>query len=375
MTKRLIPAGVAVLALILAMMMMPVSAEPNAQSTTPTARPRATATPRPRATTVPAGTANPASQSTVAIFFVACNNQAVVNFTGDMKSGYTVYYQVFSNPKGTGNALTALRKTGVTGKYAFSETVPYINNATLAGSAIGSVRVLIARDSDSNRSVLDTTVDDLQDGCNAPQNPLGASTDAGSISAEATAEADGPAILSPFGGTINPFRPETPVPLVVIGARTQVGTGRSGTPGVIFAECDRFLSRAAPGLLYDNDNITIFWSWFAKTEQEVADHIAQAQYDVKLNRAPLGPVIVSAITKRTQNFWVFYSVPIGPLRPGNYGVEFRLNWKAKISDGFDDYGPGTKNQEVYSTCTFKVELNPDHIGVGNYNLMYSNQPQ
>jgi len=323
----------------------------SAQSTTPTITPAA-------------GSA--ASASNVTIFFVACDTATIMNLSGTMEAGYDVYYQVFSGANGSGTAITSLRRVEVNGAFTFSERLAYNSGATVAQGGTASARVIMARETDSSSTIFDQTVNDLQDGCANPQNQLGTSTDAGSGSSGA--EAAGGSIRSPFGGFINSNTPATPEPIVVIGARRE--QGRSDSAGVIFAECDQFLPQAAPGVVYDNDNITIFWSWFARTEQQINDHLAQAQYSVTLNRAPLGPVNVSPITQPTANRWVFYTVPIGSLTPGTYGIEFRLNWAQKISDGYDDYGPGTDNEEIYSTCTFTVTRNPNNQNV-TYNQMYS----
>lgn len=311
------------------------------------------------------------ADSTVQAFLVVCETQAVMNLNGTMDAGFDVYYQIFSGAGATGTALTNLRRVSVDGAFAFSENLPY-TGGTVATGAIGSAKVFVANERNSTSSVGESfTVDDLQDGCNNAQNTLGTSTDAGTTTTTTTTTTGGSNILSPFGGVINPSTNATPEPLVVIGARSQSTAGRSATPGVLFAECDQNLPGAAPGVLYNSDNIVIFWSWFAKTEQQVQDHIAQAQYDVALNRAPLVDVQVSTIQQRTNNFWVFYTATIGHLAPGGYGVEFRLSWRQAISDGYDDYGPGTPTESVYSTCTFNITPNPFGLNITDTSLMYS----
>lgn len=315
------------------------------------------------------------AESNVTIFFVTCDNRAVVNFTGTMDAGYDVYYQVFSGSGATGSALTSLRQAQVDGTYAYSEAINYNSGSTVAAGAAGSVKVYVGREGNPNSISGETfVVDDLQDGCNNPQNALGTSVDAGSGATSSTTTSGG-SILSPFGGFINPaVAGATPEPPVVIGARVSPTIGRSGTPGVLFAECDGYLPQAAPGLLYDTDNVVIFWSWFARTPEQVQDHIAQANYGVTLNRAPLKEVQVSGVTRPTNlSYWVFYTANIGKLTPGTYGVEFRLNWKQAITDGYGDYGPGTDNVEIYSTCTFTIERNPNGISVTDFNRMYSLQ--
>ncbi len=102
-------------------------------------------------------------------------------------------------------------------------------------------------------------VDDVQDGCNNAQNPISSSIDTGAGATTTTAASTGVRIRSPFGGFINTTVPVAPEGAVVIGARQFANPQRSSTPGVIFAECNNFLPAAAPGIVYDNDNIIIFW--------------------------------------------------------------------------------------------------------------------
>lgn len=297
--------------------------------------------------------------SNVAIFYVACENQGVVNLSGTMETGFDVFYQLYSGPGGSGTALTNLRQASVDGTYTFSESIPYTGGTIPTGGS-GSIKVYIANESTPNTPGGDTfTVDDLQDGCNTPQNAASTSTDAGAGSTASTATTSGGSIRSPFGGFINGSVAITPEPPVLIGARQFVNPQRSSTPGVLFAECDNFLPAAAPGIIYDNDNIVIFWSWFAKTAAQVQDHIAKAQYDVKLNTAPLVEVGTSDIQKLGSNYWVFYTANIGNLAPGQYGVAFKLTWSEVHFDGYDDYGPDTANPSQSGTCTFTIQQNPD----------------
>jgi hypothetical protein len=229
----------------------------------------------------------------------------------------------------------------------------------------------MGREGNSNSVLSDKfKVDDIQDGCSNPQNTQGTSIDTGAGGTTTTTTSTAGKIRSPFGGFINPDIVVIPQGEVVIGARQTVNLNRSQTPGVLFAECDKFKT-AGPGILYDNDNIVVFWSWFARTQAQVQDHIAKAQYDVKLNTAPLVNVGISGIQKLGANFWVFYTSNVGHLRPGQYGVEFNLTWSEATFDGFDQYGPDTDNPQTSSTCTFTIEPNPDNVRVTDYSLLYS----
>lgn len=313
-------------------------------------------------------TATPAgAESTVQIFVVICETSAVINLSGVMQSGYDVYYQIFNGPNGTGTAITGLRRVQVNGSYAVSEVINYNTGSTIPAGSGGSAYVAIASESNSNNTIFTTTVNDAQDGCASPQNPTVSSGDVGGTSSSSTTSSG--AILTPGGGVLD--TPGTAAePLVVVGARRSDLQERTDNPGLIFAECDQYVDRADPGLIYDTDNVRIFWSWYARTEAQLQDHLNTSIYEITFNRAPLIPVDVT-IEQRDGLYWLFYVTPIGNLAPGNYGVEFKLSWSDVISDGFDDYGPGTGNDRFNSTCTFTVVQNPDRTQSVSYNLMYS----
>lgn len=314
------------------------------------------------------------------IFVFVCENQAVVNFTGTMPTGYDVFYQMFSAAAGGGTAITSLRQVQVDGAYAFSETIPYNAGATIATGAVGSIRVIVGREGNPSSAIINTTVDDVQDGCNNPQHPVGTSIDLGTTDpVVSTSGSAGGGILSPFGGIINP--PPAPAPvatpqsLVVIGPRTSGETGRSKTAGVIFAECNQFMEKANPGILYDTDTITIFWSWFASSPELVQEHIDNAGYAVALNNVALPTIDVSPIQSSGRDFWVFYTHNVGQLEPGSYRVDFNLVWGKPISDGYDEYGPDTETPVVNSNCDFVVQQNPFGLEVSDqYNRQFGPRP-
>ena len=64
-------------------------------------------------------TAQDGSSSTINIFYVACENQGVINFDGTMEAGFDIYYQLFSAAGGGGQALTR-RSAG----YRWMATMP-----------------------------------------------------------------------------------------------------------------------------------------------------------------------------------------------------------------------------------------------------------
>lgn len=323
------------------------------------------------------------SQSTVQFFFVACENNAVVDLSGVMQPGFDIYVQIFRDLNGTGEPLTNIRQVQVNGNYTVSPDLPYINGEVLAFGQFASMRISIASESNANNTVYTELVEEVQDGCGTPQYSSVATSDAGTTTTTtttATTAVDASTgrplsegIFAP-GGTIY-FPPEGIVarenePAVFIGARPselqdkQNFEGRSSQPGLLFAECDKY-DRAAPGTIYDNDNIVIFWSWFAATPELVQDHINNADYKIYLYSDYNGSQLVqrinrSEITERSDgNYWVFYTADLGTgFRPGDYSVGYQLRWNQQISDGYGEYGPGTANDYIESNCTFDIQLNP-----------------
>lgn len=306
------------------------------------------------------------TSSNVDIFFLACDNRAVIDFSGVMQANYDLYYQVFNAAGGTGTALTGLRRVSVAGDYTVSQVINYDGGATVGFGAVASVKVSIARETDSSRELFSTTVDDGQDGCGEPSFPSVDSTASDApLTTDPVEEAIANGIFSPDGGRLSPplFRERPDEPIVVIGPRQsdidRFENGRTNKPGLIFAECDNS-ANTDPGLIYDTDTLTVFWSWFAKTAAQVRDHIANAEYSITLNGQPFPVVNTSPVVQREDgNFWVFYTVNLGDKwRPGDYGIQFKLNWKQQISDGFDTFGPDTAIPFIESSCTFRVRSNP-----------------
>jgi hypothetical protein len=321
-------------------------------------------------TTTTSPTATPAvsaPQSTVTFNVSICDNRAAVSFNGVMQSGYSIYYQIFNSAN---QQLTALRQVSVSGNYNFSEVVAYTSSQTVAAGGGGYMTVSISRSGNPAASVYDSRATDVQDGCPQPESAIGTTT-GGTIadvtdttsttSVGQTAQAN--SILSPFGGFLNPDYAPAARPLVVIGARDTLPP-RQQTPGLIFAECNGY-PVANPGLIYDTDNVVVFWSWYARTPELVQEHIDNANYEIGyLGSNPfIPPVEISEIQQRTRNYWVFYTVNLGRVKPGYYTIGYRLSWDNSISDGFEEFGPGTETERITGGCDFEVRANPQGLDV------------
>jgi hypothetical protein len=294
-------------------------------------------------------------------FFTACVDSAFIDLNGTLLIGWDVFYQIFAGAAGSGTPLTGVRQVQVGGQFSFSENIRYNEGQTLPAGATASARVWVGRETDPNRIDFEFTLTDVQDGCEGRQvqGTPGTSLDAGSGPAAAQPPAAGRNLLAPDGRILNPnLRPE---PAVVVGPRLS-DRFRSETPGLIFAECNAF-ELALPGIVYDSDPITVYWAWFARTEAQIQDHFDNAIYEVTMNGAPFNNVRVSEVTRRNGNFWVFYTADVGNLRPGHYEIAYRLTWANPISDGFEQFGPGTENPVEANRCNFDVQRNPDGLSI------------
>jgi len=311
-------------------------------------------------------------ETTVNYFFIACEDEAVIDLNGFATPGFDIFYQVFNQAGAQGTALTALRRVNVDGDYAFSERIAYRDGQRVAPGAIASARVLIAVTETPDQPAFETVVEDVQDGCNDAANPLGSSDNAGDPVTEDDANNEFTSgIVSPDGGQLNPTIISTPQPEVVIGPRlSDIPAGRTANPGLVFASCNSFYPQADPGLIYDTDNIRVFWYWIADTPELLQQNLSVTNYDVKINGAPVHTVVPSAVQERNGAFYQFYEVPVGQVRPGYYEVSFRQTWNEAITDGFEEFGPGTPTTLIDTRCNFEVERNPSGANVTTYSGMY-----
>ena len=107
----------------------------------------------------------------------------------------------------------------------------------------------------------------------------------------------------------------------------------------------------------DGAQVVVFWSWIAQTSQQIADQIANAQYEVTVD----GLLIAdwanyeSPITQlKDGSFIVYWFVPLGVPASGTHHIVFKLTWKQPVTDGKDQFGPGTNIPTNTGTCSFSV---------------------
>ena len=300
--------------------------------------------------------------STITWFYSACEDRLVVDVSGAMQDGYDVYFQAFDLFGGLGEPITALWRVGVNGDYATSRTVPWIGQQTRGTGTPISVVFRIGRENNPDSTLFMEPSDDFLGACAEPGGSFGEEQELTSGEPASGDLIGSSGVFTPDGSLLNPIYYQDPEPIVQIGARASesIIPGRTANPGLIFAECAD-VAGADPGVIYDTDEITVFWSWFAKTATQAADHIANAQYAIRLYGQPFPNVAVSNIKQiaGSSNWWVFYTVKLGDKwKPGRYEINFSLSWLNPISDGYDDYGPGTENERIDGGCRFEIQKNP-----------------
>lgn len=155
----------------------------------------------------------------------------------------------------------------------------------------------------------------------------------------------------------------TPTPGAGGTAATSAATLPPGTAGVgqgvdVLAYCDNpVFARSAPTNLAVGSTVDIFWSWYAKTEAQIQQHISNAIYDVKLDGVTLRNWQNYRTMVRQEsdgNYYVYWYVPSEPLTTGQHVVTYRVSWSEQITDGYATYGPGTNRSFESGTCTFTV---------------------
>ncbi len=327
--------------------------------------------------------------STVNWFYTTCIDRVVIDLSGFMEDGWDLYYQVFRGLPGSEDAITPLRRLQVRGDYSLSQVImlngsnvqvavgqttatpaPEATAEPTATPAPGSLLVgqftnavlRIARENDPEDIQYETTLQDALDICNEPAFSSAASQNLGGGVFQSGEKIDDSGILKPGSGYLNEVYYFDPGQTIQIGARQRPPAvpGRTSNPGLIFAECQDYPG-SEPGVLYTTDTLIVFWSWFARTPEQVQDHLNKARYNMMLDRQQLPLATASAIERREDgNYWVFFTVNLGDKwRPGTYNVEYQLSWAEPTNDGYEDFGPGTENEFLNSGCTFTVQQDPN----------------
>jgi serine/threonine protein kinase len=159
-----------------------------------------------------------------------------------------------------------------------------------------------------------------------------------------------PATTTPGSATFPSLRGPTATP--------QVTARPPGMPvtGDVLAYCDNPSNGEARKYFVDNPPITIYWSWFARTPEQIQDHLDNAEYEVRVDGRPLDNwrAFMTDVLKIHDRYYVYWYVPIGLQTPGEHRVAYKVSWKQQISDGFRTFGPGGEVETESGSCVFVI---------------------
>jgi uncharacterized protein YraI len=104
------------------------------------------------------------------------------------------------------------------------------------------------------------------------------------------------------------------------------------------------------------DNVYVEWSWFVSLPEYMDQHLENANYAVRLDGRLLENWERYATDMRLEGgVWIIYwYYPVGKLEAGEHEITFELTWDSAISDGYNDFGPGTANETDEGNCSFVV---------------------
>ena len=122
----------------------------------------------------------------------------------------------------------------------------------------------------------------------------------------------------------------------------------------ILAYCQQKSVR--PPQVTTSDNIYVEWSWFVAAEEHMPEHLEHANYEVQLDGEPLEnwTEYATEMKREGTRYIIYWYYPVGQLSAGDHEITFRLTWDAAISDGYEDFGPGTPNEVDEGNCAFTV---------------------
>ncbi|MBN1429897.1 MAG: protein kinase [Anaerolineae bacterium] len=102
--------------------------------------------------------------------------------------------------------------------------------------------------------------------------------------------------------------------------------------------------------------VMLAWTWNAKSETLVEEHIETATYRILLDGTEVQPVRRGEIEFVAAKNWysvTWYAEPT-MLEIGNHLAERYLSWSRMISDGWSTYGPGGDRETEHDTCNIIV---------------------
>ena len=125
----------------------------------------------------------------------------------------------------------------------------------------------------------------------------------------------------------------------------------------VFAFCNNnAYGISEPTSLTAGSSIEIFWAWFARTNEQLTQHVNNATHELRVNGTQIANVdqFRQPFTSQGGDRAVYWYVPFGPLEAGEYLITYRVTWQTAITDGYGFFGPGTSVEFEEESCNFVV---------------------
>ena len=146
------------------------------------------------------------------------------------------------------------------------------------------------------------------------------------------------------------------VALTPIGGATHVPRIDQSTD--VLAYCDNPNVNATQNRKFAaGSSVVIFWSWIAKTPEQIKDQLDNAQYAVTVDGRLIGEwqnYASPVIARKSGDYIVYWFVPLGKPDFGTHHIIYKLTWKQPISDGTNNFGAGTDNPANTGSCSFTI---------------------
>jgi predicted amidohydrolase YtcJ len=109
----------------------------------------------------------------------------------------------------------------------------------------------------------------------------------------------------------------------------------------------------SPVHISKDEFVQTFIRWGAATVGQINDDIKSVQPVISINGKEIKSQVLHGSVEKMADKNVYFSqttFDVGVLNPGSYQIRTVLNFKIKITDGYDEYGPGSKNPQMEGTC-------------------------
>jgi hypothetical protein len=159
---------------------------------------------------------------------------------------------------------------------------------------------------------------------------------------------DGSLIASVGGGALR---------LWAVGASVlTVEQARSISAVNVVAACNAVGGAPRLGEVLGGQRVSLVWSWYAATPQQVRDYLDVAQFQLTFDGQVVRPWVFVTQTApdpiNDGNPTVYLYAPIGVVAVGAHTSAVQVTWVRPINDGFADYGPNTANPSDGGACDF-----------------------